>query len=198
MHIFVLRYVILCWSYTTFTSNLLVVEQLLDFLWDQNWVTWRQKYAFVLLICKSQFFFNNGSLAFMFLINSHFVNQVHAFSVCDDPNYFYNFVQGLIDGLGAGSDVHDLVEIQDVSLRFLDQQFMLLMFLFLNMVSYRTVFIISILISNAFHSLDSNLKLWLYEPHWTINLSIWMNMINYIVVSHNYDIWKLIPTYSLG
>ncbi|XP_074582842.1 D-cysteine desulfhydrase 1, mitochondrial [Curcuma longa] len=39
--------------------------------------------------------------------------KVHAFSVCDDPNYFYNFVQGLIDGLGAGSDVHDLVEIQD-------------------------------------------------------------------------------------
>ncbi|XP_042402262.1 putative D-cysteine desulfhydrase 1, mitochondrial isoform X1 [Zingiber officinale] len=39
--------------------------------------------------------------------------KVHAFSVCDDPNYFYNFVQGLIDGLRAGSDARDLVEIQD-------------------------------------------------------------------------------------
>ncbi|XP_042405863.1 putative D-cysteine desulfhydrase 1, mitochondrial [Zingiber officinale] len=39
--------------------------------------------------------------------------KVHAFSVWDDPNYFYNFVQGLIDGLGARSDAHDLVEIQD-------------------------------------------------------------------------------------
>lgn len=78
------------------------------------------------------------------------MNQVHAFSVCDDPNYFYNFVQGLIDGLGAGFDAHDLVEIQDVSLRFLDLQFMLLIFLFLKMVFYRFVFIILILYSILF------------------------------------------------
>lgn len=39
--------------------------------------------------------------------------KVHAFSVCDDPTYFYNFVQGLIDGLEAGFDSHDIIDIQD-------------------------------------------------------------------------------------
>ncbi|KAG0485239.1 hypothetical protein HPP92_009318 [Vanilla planifolia] len=39
--------------------------------------------------------------------------KVHAFSVCDDPNYFYDFVQGLLDGLHAGIDSHDIVNIQD-------------------------------------------------------------------------------------
>ncbi|XP_073100646.1 D-cysteine desulfhydrase 1, mitochondrial [Elaeis guineensis] len=39
--------------------------------------------------------------------------KVHAFAVCDDPGYFYNFVQGLIDGLDAGIDSHDIVNIQD-------------------------------------------------------------------------------------
>ncbi|ONK61276.1 uncharacterized protein A4U43_C08F28020 [Asparagus officinalis] len=37
--------------------------------------------------------------------------KVHAFSVCDDPDYFYNFVQGLIDGLHAGMDSHDIANI---------------------------------------------------------------------------------------
>ncbi|WOL20165.1 D-cysteine desulfhydrase 1, mitochondrial [Canna indica] len=39
--------------------------------------------------------------------------KVHAFSVCDDSTYFYNFVQGLIDGLEAGLDSHDIVDIQN-------------------------------------------------------------------------------------
>lgn len=39
--------------------------------------------------------------------------KVHAFSVCDDPDYFYNFTQGLIDGLHAGVDSHDIVDILD-------------------------------------------------------------------------------------
>lgn len=39
--------------------------------------------------------------------------KVHAFSVCDDPDYFYDFVQGLIDGLQAGLDSHDIVDILD-------------------------------------------------------------------------------------
>lgn len=39
--------------------------------------------------------------------------RVHAYSVCDDPTYFYNFTQGLIDGLQAGLDSHDIVHIQD-------------------------------------------------------------------------------------
>ncbi|GLT74171.1 hypothetical protein SLA2020_459840 [Shorea laevis] len=37
--------------------------------------------------------------------------KVHAFSVCDDPDYFYNFVQGLIDGLNAGVNSCDIVEV---------------------------------------------------------------------------------------
>lgn len=41
--------------------------------------------------------------------------QVHAFSVCDSPDYFYDYVQGLIDGLQAGLSSRDLVDIRDVS-----------------------------------------------------------------------------------
>lgn len=41
--------------------------------------------------------------------------QVHAFSVCDDPDYFHNFVQGLLDGLNAGVNSRDIVHIQNVS-----------------------------------------------------------------------------------
>ncbi|EMS48554.1 Putative 1-aminocyclopropane-1-carboxylate deaminase [Triticum urartu] len=39
--------------------------------------------------------------------------KVHAFSVCDDPEYFYDYVQGLIDGLQSGLDSHDIVSIQN-------------------------------------------------------------------------------------
>ncbi|EXB45121.1 Putative 1-aminocyclopropane-1-carboxylate deaminase [Morus notabilis] len=39
--------------------------------------------------------------------------KVHAFSVCDDPNYFYDFVQGLLDGLEASVNAHDIVDIQN-------------------------------------------------------------------------------------
>lgn len=41
--------------------------------------------------------------------------QVHAFSVCDDPDYFYNYVQGLIDGLEAGTSSREIVNILDVN-----------------------------------------------------------------------------------
>ncbi|XP_050257653.1 bifunctional D-cysteine desulfhydrase/1-aminocyclopropane-1-carboxylate deaminase, mitochondrial [Quercus robur] len=40
-------------------------------------------------------------------------SKVHAFSVCDDPDYFYDFVQGLLDGLEAGVDSHDIVNIKN-------------------------------------------------------------------------------------
>ncbi|XP_039127392.1 putative D-cysteine desulfhydrase 1, mitochondrial [Dioscorea cayenensis subsp. rotundata] len=39
--------------------------------------------------------------------------EIHAFSVCDSPEYFYDFTQGLIDGLQASADSHDLVNIKD-------------------------------------------------------------------------------------
>ena len=42
--------------------------------------------------------------------------QVHAFSVCDDPDYFHNFTQGLLDGLKAGVSSRDIVHIQNVSI----------------------------------------------------------------------------------
>lgn len=44
--------------------------------------------------------------------------QIHAFSVCDDPDYFYDFVQGLLDGLHASVNSRDIVEIQNVSWTF--------------------------------------------------------------------------------
>lgn len=37
--------------------------------------------------------------------------KVRAFCVCDDPNYFYNFVQDLIDGLKAGVNSRDIVDV---------------------------------------------------------------------------------------
>ncbi|KAL2896895.1 Bifunctional D-cysteine desulfhydrase/1-aminocyclopropane-1-carboxylate deaminase mitochondrial [Bienertia sinuspersici] len=40
--------------------------------------------------------------------------KVHAFSVCDDPDYFYDFVQGLLDGLKADICSHDIVNIKNV------------------------------------------------------------------------------------
>ncbi|XP_062118091.1 putative D-cysteine desulfhydrase 1, mitochondrial [Humulus lupulus] len=39
--------------------------------------------------------------------------KVHAFSVCDDPDYFHDFVQGLLDGLEAGVDSRNIVNIQN-------------------------------------------------------------------------------------
>ncbi|XP_037493737.1 putative D-cysteine desulfhydrase 1, mitochondrial [Jatropha curcas] len=39
--------------------------------------------------------------------------KVHAFSIYDEPDYFYNFVQELLDGFGAGVNSHEIVNIQD-------------------------------------------------------------------------------------
>ncbi|MBA0817631.1 hypothetical protein Gohar_021588, partial [Gossypium harknessii] len=36
--------------------------------------------------------------------------KVHAFCVCDDPDYFYDFVQDLIDGLQAGVNARDIAK----------------------------------------------------------------------------------------
>ncbi|CAB4295454.1 unnamed protein product [Prunus armeniaca] len=44
-------------------------------------------------------------------------NTVHAFSVYDDPDYFYDYVQGLLDGLEAGVDSRDIVNIQNVRVK---------------------------------------------------------------------------------
>lgn len=39
--------------------------------------------------------------------------EVHAFSVCDDPDYFYDFSQGLLDGLHAVVNSREIVEIHN-------------------------------------------------------------------------------------
>ncbi|KAI5673970.1 hypothetical protein M9H77_14334 [Catharanthus roseus] len=39
--------------------------------------------------------------------------KVHAYCVCDDPEYFYDYSQGLLDGLGAGVSSRDIVLIQN-------------------------------------------------------------------------------------
>lgn len=41
--------------------------------------------------------------------------QVHAFCVCDDPEYFYDYTQGLLDGLQAGVRSRDIVNVENVS-----------------------------------------------------------------------------------
>ncbi|XP_044465932.1 bifunctional D-cysteine desulfhydrase/1-aminocyclopropane-1-carboxylate deaminase, mitochondrial-like isoform X1 [Mangifera indica] len=37
--------------------------------------------------------------------------KIHAFAVCDDPDYFYDFTQGLLDGLNAGVNSRDIVNV---------------------------------------------------------------------------------------
>lgn len=39
--------------------------------------------------------------------------KVHAYCVCDDPEYFYDCAQGLLDGLQAGVRSHDIVNIEN-------------------------------------------------------------------------------------
>ncbi|KAI7751309.1 hypothetical protein M8C21_002869 [Ambrosia artemisiifolia] len=39
--------------------------------------------------------------------------KVTAFCVCDDPDYFYDYVQGLLDGLEAGVKSRDIVKIEN-------------------------------------------------------------------------------------
>ncbi|XP_022885388.1 putative D-cysteine desulfhydrase 1, mitochondrial isoform X2 [Olea europaea var. sylvestris] len=39
--------------------------------------------------------------------------KVHAYCVCDDPEYFYEYAQGLLDGLHAGVSSRDIVTIQN-------------------------------------------------------------------------------------
>lgn len=39
--------------------------------------------------------------------------KVHAYSVCDDPDYFYDYVQDLLDGLQAAVSARDIVTIKN-------------------------------------------------------------------------------------
>ncbi|KAL7234966.1 hypothetical protein ACSBR1_018441 [Camellia fascicularis] len=39
--------------------------------------------------------------------------KVHAFCVCDDPDYFYEYVQGLLDGLQGDVCSRDIIDIQN-------------------------------------------------------------------------------------
>eukprot|EP00899_Mesostigma_viride_P025187 jgi/Mesvir1/5853/Mv00644-RA.1 len=37
-------------------------------------------------------------------------SKVHSYGVCDDPEYFYNFIQGLLDGMGIKASARELLE----------------------------------------------------------------------------------------
>lgn len=39
--------------------------------------------------------------------------RVHAYGVCDDPEYFYDYVQGLLDGMNANVTSRDIVNVVD-------------------------------------------------------------------------------------
>ncbi|KAI5056642.1 hypothetical protein GOP47_0028460 [Adiantum capillus-veneris] len=39
--------------------------------------------------------------------------RVHAYGVCDDPEYFYDYVQGLLDGMNANIASRDIVNVID-------------------------------------------------------------------------------------
>ncbi|XP_047265546.1 bifunctional D-cysteine desulfhydrase/1-aminocyclopropane-1-carboxylate deaminase, mitochondrial, partial [Capsicum annuum] len=38
--------------------------------------------------------------------------KVNAFCICDDPDYFYEYVQELLDGINAGVGSHDIASIK--------------------------------------------------------------------------------------
>ncbi|KAL5174779.1 Bifunctional D-cysteine desulfhydrase/1-aminocyclopropane-1-carboxylate deaminase, mitochondrial [Glycine soja] len=65
-------------------------------------------------LCLRSWFFG-GTIADLSLGSSLSIlkAKVHAFSVCDDPDYFHNFTQGLLDGLKAGVSSRDIVHIQN-------------------------------------------------------------------------------------
>lgn len=42
---------------------------------------------------------------------SNLQTKIHAYAVCDTPEYFYEYVQGLIDGLDAGVKSEDIVKV---------------------------------------------------------------------------------------
>ncbi|KAJ9546059.1 hypothetical protein OSB04_025766 [Centaurea solstitialis] len=44
---------------------------------------------------------------------SELKTKVTAFGVCDDPDYFYDYVQGLLDGLEAGINSRDIVKMEN-------------------------------------------------------------------------------------
>ncbi|KAK6148240.1 hypothetical protein DH2020_019152 [Rehmannia glutinosa] len=44
---------------------------------------------------------------------SNLGSKVHAYCVCDDPEYFYEYAQGLLDGLQAGVSSRDIVNIHN-------------------------------------------------------------------------------------
>ncbi|KAJ4843922.1 hypothetical protein Tsubulata_045282 [Turnera subulata] len=51
-------------------------------------------------------------------LESHLIlrtDKVHAYAVCDHPEYFYDVVQRLTDDLGAGLNSRDIIEIHNVS-----------------------------------------------------------------------------------
>lgn len=39
--------------------------------------------------------------------------RVHAYAVCDDPDYFYDYIQGLLDGMNANIGARNLVNVVD-------------------------------------------------------------------------------------
>ncbi|CAN6584754.1 unnamed protein product [Malus baccata var. baccata] len=68
------------------------------------------KFDDIVVACGS-----GGSVAGLSLASwlSSLKAKVNAFSVCDDPDYFYDYVQGLLDGLEAGVDSRNIVDIQN-------------------------------------------------------------------------------------
>ena len=42
--------------------------------------------------------------------------QLHAMGVCDDPDYFYNYMDGLLEGMGATKDTVGQLHAYPVSL----------------------------------------------------------------------------------
>ncbi|CAN4085429.1 unnamed protein product [Withania somnifera] len=68
-----------------------------------------QKFDDIVVACGS-----GGTVAGLSIAStlSSLKAKVNAFCVCDDPDYFYEYVQGLLDGINAGVSSHDIVSIE--------------------------------------------------------------------------------------
>lgn len=77
---------------------------------EQQLQTAKERFDDIVVACGS-----GGTIAGLSLGSSlsSLKAKIHAFSVCDDPDYFYDFVQGLLDGLEAGVSSRDIVKIQN-------------------------------------------------------------------------------------
>ncbi|KAL3342566.1 hypothetical protein AABB24_026547 [Solanum stoloniferum] len=74
----------------------------------------KEEYAKVGSECYVSMVSSGGTVAGLSIASmlSGLKAKINAFCVCDDPDYFYEYVQGLLDGITAGVSSRDIVSIE--------------------------------------------------------------------------------------